>query len=65
MPSSVIARYHYNERSLVLTITFVSGSVYKYEKVPLDVYEGFLKAVSKGTFYNEKIKGVFEFVRVS
>jgi hypothetical protein len=65
MPSTVIRSIAYNETSAVLTIVFVTGSVYEYFDVPADVYEQFRKFREKGVFYNEQIKGKYRFARVS
>ena len=65
MPSTVIRSIAYNGISAVLTITFVTGSVYEYFDVPPDVYEQFKRFREKGVFYNEQIKGKYRFARVT
>ena len=64
MPSSVIASFSYNSASLTLTIIFVSGMVYNYVAVPQEVYDEMKAAFSKGTFFNEHIKGKYAFKKV-
>jgi hypothetical protein len=64
MPSSVISKYSYDGDSETLTITYVSGMVYNYKKVPLEVYQAMKATTSKGTFLNKYIKGNFEFEKV-
>ncbi|OJV54110.1 MAG: hypothetical protein BGO31_12180 [Bacteroidetes bacterium 43-16] len=61
MPSSVILKYHYNEVLEQLQITFVSGAVYLYKDLPLQVFEQFIQARSKGSFFNKYIKPKFPF----
>jgi len=64
MPSTVVSQYVYIPESETLRITFVSGTVYDYKKVPEEVYLEMKAAFSKGTFLNENIKGNFEFEKV-
>jgi hypothetical protein len=64
MPSSVVSKMTYIPESEVLRITFVSGTIYDYKKVPVTVYEEMKAAFSKGTFLNEVIKGNFDFEKI-
>ncbi|MDR3678659.1 MAG: KTSC domain-containing protein [Flavipsychrobacter sp.] len=64
MPSSVILAKEYFAERKVLRITFVSGLIYDYLDVPLEVYDEMKKATSKGTFLNTRIKGIYNFKRV-
>lgn len=57
--SSVIKSYQYDDDSWVLTIHLHSGKTYNYQNVPPELYADFNAAPSKGTFYNQKIKGPF------
>lgn len=61
MPSSVIANIKYNAASMNLDIRFISGNIYRYKKVPAELYTKIIHASSKGKFFNEHIKGLFEF----
>ena len=54
--SSAIEAIDYNPATKVLTITFTGGKTYDYYGVPKSVYEAFIAAPSKGTFYNDYIK---------
>ena len=47
-----------------LYVTFKSGVTYKYNKVPVNLYEDFLKAESKGKFMNAFKKNGFKYERV-
>ena len=53
----------YDDAMEVLTIDFGNGNVYDYLGVPVDVYEQFLKADSKGGFFAETIKEKYESLR--
>lgn len=58
--SSVIKVLAYNEILKTLIIYFENGTHYKYKHVPIHVYNQFLVAKSKGSFYNDYIKGHFD-----
>jgi KTSC domain-containing protein len=59
--SSMIRRIEYEEAPRELEITFTSGRTYVYFGVPKSVYERFLKATSKGQFFNDYIKDQYGF----
>lgn len=61
MPSSVINSYEYDAVKHTLTITFVSGKVYAYLAVPKQIYVGMRGAVSKGRYFNNYIKDLYDF----
>ena len=65
MPSSVVAGFSYNNHTLTLRITYVSGLVYDYLKVPEQVYIQMLACTSKGSFLNHYIKGKYKFRKVN
>ena len=55
--SSAISRIEYKEASSTLSIWFVSsGGPYDYYGVPRSLYERFLSAPSKGSFFNRYIR---------
>ena len=56
MPSTVIRSHSYDPETSELTITFVTGRRYVYDKVPQDVYGAFKAAFSRGTFFNRRIR---------
>jgi hypothetical protein len=64
MPSTVIRSIEYNAATAVLTITFLTGSVYEYYDVPQQLYDQFKGFREKGVFYNEHIKGKYTFARI-
>ena len=64
MPSTVISNFFYNESSRTLKIVFVSGMIYEYKNVPVKIYEAMKMSGSKGTYFNELIKGKYEFEKV-
>jgi hypothetical protein len=54
--SSAIQRIEFDELTHRLYITFTSGKTYTYYGVPRSVYERFVNAGSKGSFFNDHIK---------
>lgn len=64
MPSSVIRGFSYDPAQRVLTVTFVSGRVYRYENVQADVVSSFRNASSKGEFFNARIRDRYAFSEI-
>lgn len=64
MPSSVINHFIYDSKSHTLVITFVTGMVYAYQKVPLAVFKMLKAAGSKGRYFNHHIKDKFAFSKL-
>lgn len=54
--STAIAKIEHNERTHVLSIWFHETGHYDYFNVPRHIYEAFLRAPSKGRFFNDYIK---------
>lgn len=40
-----------------LTVEFRTGRIYDHPRVPYSVYEAFMRASSKGAYYNRHIRG--------
>lgn len=59
--STAIERVEYDAAARRLWITFAGGKTYKYYEVPQGVYEGLLKAQSKGAFFNQYIRDRYDF----
>ena len=59
--SSNIKRVGYENEELV--VEYLSGSRYRYKKVPKIIYESLLESDSKGKFMNSKIKGQYEYLK--
>lgn len=57
--SSVIASVGYDKERRDLMVEFKSGEIYMYQGVPPIVYEKFLEAESKGSFFNSNVKSIF------
>jgi KTSC domain len=63
--SSVIEEIGYSASSRTLEILFKSGAIYLYYFVPQAQYDALMAADSKGTYFNKKIKGVYEHHRIA
>jgi hypothetical protein len=61
MPSSTIQNIDYNDSERALTVTFVTGRIYRYYKVEPEVAEAFRIAASKGRFFNLRIRDQYRF----
>jgi len=61
--SSNIASWTYSESLRLLTIVFKNGT-YVYKEVPPEIHLGAMFAESIGKYFNENVKGVFEFKKV-
>ena len=62
--SSSVASVGYDPRSQTLEIEFHSGSVYDYEEVPPEIYQGLMEAPSKGRYFANEIRGQYPSTRV-
>jgi hypothetical protein len=63
VPSSVIRDYSYDTSARRLDITFVTGRRYAYLGVPPALVASFDRAISKGGFFNRRIRDHFRFIR--
>lgn len=60
--SSVIAEIGYEDE--VMEVRFNNGGVYRYFNVPPQVCLDFLKADSKGRFFNQEVRGEYSCMRM-
>jgi hypothetical protein len=58
--SSFIDKIAYNKRLGWLEIILSSGKKYTYIDVPMNIYRNFLRAKSKGEFFNRIIRNRYE-----
>ncbi len=61
MPSTVIRRFAYDPASATLTVTFVTGRRYAYERVPQEIAAAFAGSFSKGQYFNARIRDRFRY----
>jgi hypothetical protein len=62
--SSNITAATYNTEAETLSITFNTGGIYVYNKVPWALFTKFRMAESQGKFFNEKIAKNHEYTKV-
>lgn len=55
--SSNIRSVGYDPAARTLEVQFHSGGIYQYSGVPEAVYQGFMRAASKGSYFHDHIKG--------
>lgn len=61
MPSTAVRDIRYDPETGCLWVAFVSnGRRYAYFDVPMDIYDAFRHAFSKGTFSNQHIRDQYE-----
>jgi len=66
MPSTVIRNTNYDPATRTLSVWFVpSGKRYDYEDVAPATYAAFMKASSKGSFFNQFIRDHHTYRRVA
>jgi hypothetical protein len=63
--STTLAAIAYDEAQRLLQVEFRNGAVYHYFGVPMAVHRALLGAPSKGSYFNQSIRGQFAFERVS
>jgi hypothetical protein len=62
--SSNLSAVGYDEAKHWLVVQFKNGSRYRYVQVPYQLFEGLMNASSKGTFFNQKIRDRFRYVKL-
>ena len=63
--SEALAEVGHHPQSRTLFVRFRSGELYAYLEVPTDVADAFLRAPSKGRFFQAEIDPVYRYVRVA
>lgn len=56
MSSSAIVAVGYDPHTRRMKITFAQGHTYDFCGVPQHVFDGLIRAASKGSYYNDHIK---------
>lgn len=62
--SSNIRSMGYDAVIQLLELEFHSGGIYRYSGVPEVVYQGLSRAVSMGSYFHQKIKDQYPFIRM-
>ena len=62
--SSNLAAVGYDPSDSTLVVEFKNGTTYKYRQVPQSIFDGLMRASSKGAFFNAKIKDHYRHTRL-
>lgn len=62
--SRSLASVGYDAKARVLVVEFRDGALYRYRDVPREVFDGLMRAASKGRFFLERIRGKYDYERV-
>lgn len=54
----------YERKNSMLQVEFITGPVYQYYDVPETIYQDFLNASSYGGYFENQIKGRFNFRKI-
>ena len=63
--STTLKSVGYDPQTQTLELEFDSGSVYQYDNVPPEVYQGLLEADSLGRYFNENIDKSYNYRRMA
>ena len=61
--SRVVHSVGYDAESSILEIEFHTGDIYRFLMIPIALYEAFMGADSKGTYFREHIRDKYPFER--
>jgi len=62
--SSNLRSVGYDPQTQKLEIEFISGGVYEYFTVPVNVYQGLMSAASHGRYFDQNIKNIYQYRRI-
>ena len=62
--STTLATVAYDEARMLLQLEFRSGAVYQHLDVPAAVHSALLGSPSKGSYFNQAIRGYYPYRRV-
>jgi len=65
LDSSFIVKMSWFQDGNILMLTFKTGSVWAYYDVPFEIYSGFCKARSYGSYFNHNIRDKYYSERVN
>lgn len=58
--SDAISAIGYDAETMRMRVRFTSGSAYSFCRVPAHVFESFMRSASKGSYYNNHIRGRYQ-----
>ena len=63
--SSFISTASWFEEGNILMLTFSTGSIWAYFDVPFEIFSGFCRAKSYGSYFNNNIRNIYIAQRVN
>ena len=54
--SSMFSEHHYDPNTRKMTVRYKNGALWEYDDVPAEKNDAFLGNMSKGRYFNERIK---------
>lgn len=63
--SSDIAAIGYDEKALILEIEFISGGIYQYFAVPVNLYSSLIQASSPGKYFHQNIRLEYKYAKIN
>ena len=61
MESTILASAGHDARAAVLELQFLNAALYQYFHVPRRVYRDLLRTQSKGSYFNQNIRGKYPY----
>ena len=61
--SSNVDAVGYDTENNYLYVRYKNGTMYQYDKVPVEVYDGIFKTESVGRYLNENVKNKFHYIK--
>jgi hypothetical protein len=65
MPSNAVADIRYDHARERLAVTFLTGRIFEYVDVPVEVAASFPSAYSKGAFFDTYIRDRYDFREIT
>jgi len=62
--SSNLVSASYDTEASILTVTFISGGIYEYEKVPWEIFTKLRMSESQGKFFNNNIAKIYNYKKI-
>jgi len=62
--SSAVHAIGYDVESRVMEVIFTGGGIYNFENVPPEVFTEFIRATSKGAYFQDHVRGRFRHFRL-
>lgn len=61
LPSTSLKSVGYDEEQEILEVEFCNGEIHQYLNVPCGTYQALLSSESKGAYFTNNIRGMYEY----